>query len=131
MGSPVVASRFTGKVGTYEVELTKHGVADPLFAEFPDTFLAHYGHRDIVALRPQEATLLAHGRLCHNAMLRYKKHIYTSQFHPELDSRLVQKYLGGHTAYTQASVKQSELKDAPDAENLPIRFIHVLRNRMS
>ncbi len=127
MGSPIVASSFTGKVGTYEVELTRQGIVDPLFALCPEKFSAHYGHRDIVAIRPEASTLLAHGRLCHNAMLRYATRVYTSQFHPELDGNLVKEYLGSHESYSENVVAHSDIADTPHAESLPIRFVEMLR----
>ena len=129
MGSPIIASRHTGKVGTFEVELTKKGMGDELFEGFPETFWAHYGHRDVIAVRPEGSTLLAYGRLCHNAMLRYQTKIYTSQFHPELDGRLVQEYLDGHDAYIDSVVSRSHIKDTPHAESLPVRFAQFLRDR--
>ncbi|MEN9560813.1 MAG: hypothetical protein RIQ56_86 [Candidatus Parcubacteria bacterium] len=126
MGSPIIASSYTGKVGTYEVELTHKGMRDPLFESFPHSFYAHYGHRDVVAVRPHESELLAHGRLCHNAMLRYRSRIYSSQFHPELDGELVQKYLSSHEAYSEKEVSHGAIGETPDAETLPIRFIQLI-----
>ena len=127
MGSPVAASPEMAKVGTYEVELTEEGQNDPMFASFPKTFWAHYGHRDVVATRPKASTLLAHGKRCHNTMLRYGSKIYTSQFHPELDGQLVQQYLGGHSAYAGDTISRSEIRETPYAESLPVRFIEMLR----
>jgi GMP synthase (glutamine-hydrolysing) len=130
MGSPIIASPHTAKVGTYAIDLTSQGMKDPLLQSFPETFMAHYGHKDVVAVRPEMSTLLAHGRLCHNAMLRYGKNIYTSQFHPELPGHVMQKYLHGHATYTEESVARNDFKDAPEAEQLPVRFVELLKGKL-
>ncbi len=56
-----------------------------LLSGMPDTFYAHYGHKDSLDQVPAGATLLVQGGAeCRVSALRYLENIYTTQFHPEL-----------------------------------------------
>ena len=51
----------------------------------PDTFFAHYGHKDSLDRVPDGAVLLMNGgKACQVSALNYKQNIFTTQFHPEL-----------------------------------------------
>ena len=51
----------------------------------PDTFYAHYGHKDSLDRVPEGAVLLMNGgNACQVSALSYKQNIFTTQFHPEL-----------------------------------------------
>ncbi len=51
----------------------------------PDSFYAHYGHKDSLDRVPQGAVLLMNGgECCQVSALNYKQNIFTTQFHPEL-----------------------------------------------
>jgi len=74
------------KTGSYNVIVHEAGKNDPLLTDIPDTFFAQYGHKDSLKELPRGATLLAHGGPhCGFSMLRYGRHVYTVQFHPELE----------------------------------------------
>lgn len=130
MGSPIVAARFAGKVGTFEVETTRAAASDTLFEGIPQTFNAHYGHTDVVAYRPENSTLLAYGRHCHNAMLRYGYEVYTSQFHPELDTETISSLIGEHENYQGSHFHRSGFVPAPYAEQLVVNFVDRLQSRI-
>ena len=83
-GGNVTADEAQKKSGTFGVELTEEGMRDPLFAGFPRSFAAQYGHKDSVTALPEGATLLASSAGCRFSMLRYGDRTYTMQFHPEL-----------------------------------------------
>ena len=56
-----------------------------IFADMPSDFLAHYVHKDTLDRVPDGAELLAcGGAACQVSALRYKRNIYSTQFHPEL-----------------------------------------------
>ena len=56
-----------------------------LFSDLPESFSAHYGHKDALDSIPEGAVLLMNGGdECKISALQYKKNIYTVQFHPEL-----------------------------------------------
>lgn len=51
----------------------------------PDSFYAHYGHKDSLDRVPNGAVLLMNGgECCQVSALNYKQNIFTTQFHPEL-----------------------------------------------
>ncbi len=56
-----------------------------LLSGVPDSFYAHYGHKDSLDRVPEGAQLLIHGgEACQVSALQYGQNIYTTQFHPEL-----------------------------------------------
>lgn len=56
-----------------------------LFSDLPESFLAHYGHKDALDRVPEGAVLLmSGGDECKVSALQYKNNIFTTQFHPEL-----------------------------------------------
>lgn len=56
-----------------------------LLTGLPDSFDAHYGHKDSLDRVPNGALLLVHGgEACQVSALQYKNNIFTTQFHPEL-----------------------------------------------
>jgi GMP synthase (glutamine-hydrolysing) len=112
-------------VGTYPVTLSPLGDSDPLLHNIPTEFLAHYGHRDIVSTKPEEAVVLATGARCSHAMLRYGTNIYTTQFHPELDRDCLEKLLMTHESYRDAGLHSASVEETPVAEELLLRFIDL------
>ena len=51
----------------------------------PDSFYAHYGHKDSLDRVPAGSVLLMNGgECCQVSALSYKQNIFTTQFHPEL-----------------------------------------------
>jgi GMP synthase (glutamine-hydrolysing) len=76
---------FAEPMGAVPVSLTADGLADPLLAGLPETFLAFVGHKDALRDVPPGAVLLARSATCPVQMFRIGEHQYASQFHPELD----------------------------------------------
>jgi GMP synthase (glutamine-hydrolysing) len=81
----VVDVTFAEPVGAVPVTLTEAGVADPLLAGVPRTFLAFVGHKEALLEVPEDAELLAGSAGCPVQMFRVGKNQYATQFHPELD----------------------------------------------
>lgn len=76
--------KFSEPVGA--VTITKNpAVADPLLDGIPNTFTALAGHKESCQKLPEKATLLASSPDCPVQMIRCKRNIYATQFHPELD----------------------------------------------
>jgi GMP synthase (glutamine-hydrolysing) len=76
---------FAEPVGATPVTLTPDGLADPLLAGLPRTFLAFVGHKEALQAPPPDAVLLAGSAACPVQMFRVGEHQYATQFHPELD----------------------------------------------
>jgi GMP synthase (glutamine-hydrolysing) len=81
----VLDRTFAEPVGAVPVSLTADGLADPLLAGLPETFLAFVGHKEALRALPPGAVLLAGSAACPVQMFRVGEHQYATQFHPELD----------------------------------------------
>ncbi|KHL04413.1 glutamine amidotransferase [Sinomonas humi] len=81
----VVDRRFGEPVGPVRVKLTPVGIVDPLCAGLQPSFDAFVGHKEAVRTLPSNAALLAGSASCPVQMFRFKRNLYATQFHPELD----------------------------------------------
>jgi GMP synthase (glutamine-hydrolysing) len=81
----VVDSTYSEPVSAVEVRLTPEGRADPLLAQMPEVFAAYVGHKEALSSLPPGAVLLATADSCPVQMFRLGRHMYATQFHPELD----------------------------------------------
>lgn len=82
----VVDRRYAEPVGPVEVMLTEPGREDPVFAGLPPTFQAFVGHKEAISRLPHHAVLLAGSAGCPVQAFRIGRHVYATQFHPELDA---------------------------------------------
>lgn len=123
LGVAVVHDTDQKKVGSHEVQLTAEGKADPLFAGLPASFIGQYGHKDSLSALPPGALLLATGPSCRTSALRYKRSIYTLQFHPELTEKDVEWKLANSPGYLPQGIALEELiRPSPEASTLIPRF---------
>ncbi len=81
----VIDGTYAESVGPTRVRLTAAGRADPLLAALPDEFDAYVGHKEACRVLPPGAVLLASSAGCPVQMFRVGRHVYATQFHPELD----------------------------------------------
>jgi GMP synthase (glutamine-hydrolysing) len=92
LGQAVESNPARAEVGTYELQLTAAGAADPLFSGLPKHFSAQEGHKDSAMAPPIGATCLAQSLRCPVQAIRVGDGpVYATQFHPELshdDQRL-------------------------------------------
>ncbi len=72
-------------VGAVTVELTPAGRADPVLGSAPPTFGAFVGHKESLTVPPPHAVLLASSAGAPVQAFRVGRHVYATQFHPELD----------------------------------------------
>jgi GMP synthase (glutamine-hydrolysing) len=85
LGGRVISDRANAELGTHLIRLTEAGVADPLFAGFPNEFTAQLGHNDRVTVLPPGALALASTGPCPIQSYRLVgQQIYATQFHPEM-----------------------------------------------
>lgn len=78
--------------GYFPVTLTEAGRADPLFADFPETFSVMHWHNDMPEL-PEGAVLLAGSQGCPNQAIRFADRVYGLQFHMEFTHPILQVLL--------------------------------------
>ena len=72
-------------IGRVTVTLTPEGRADPLLVDLPERFEAFVGHKEAVGELPRHAVRLASSPACPVQAFRVGRHVYATQFHPELD----------------------------------------------
>jgi GMP synthase (glutamine-hydrolysing) len=85
LGGTVVTDPDYAELGTYPLQLTAQGLADPVFGSCLSPLLAQLGHQDIVTSLPTDAVLLASSELVENQAYCFTdRPIYCTQFHPEL-----------------------------------------------
>ncbi len=85
------------EIGWYEVEKVNGG-RDPLFAEFPERFVAFHWHGDTFDL-PKGAAPLFRSKACENQGYRVGENVLGLQFHPEVTGngvRLMAENLASH-----------------------------------
>jgi len=86
LGGSVIHDPAGREVGTYPLNLTSAGRADPLFGTLPPRFHANCGHHDRVAEPPSGAVVLASSEACPVQAFKLDgRPVYATQFHPELD----------------------------------------------
>jgi GMP synthase (glutamine-hydrolysing) len=93
-GIGVLTRVLGGKVGTLHGEetaavpitLTADGVADPLMGVLPERFDALVGHKEATERLPDDAVLLASSAGCPVQVYRVGRHVYATQFHPEVSA---------------------------------------------
>ncbi len=76
---------YAEPISRVPVTLTPAGRTDPLLADLPDGFEAFVGHKEAVRHLPAGAVRLASSPGCPVQAFRVGRHVYATQFHPELD----------------------------------------------
>lgn len=81
----VVDREHAEPISAVAITLTDDGAADPLTGVLPREFDAFLGHKEAVSRLPGGAVLLASSATCPVQAFRLGRHVYATQFHPELD----------------------------------------------
>lgn len=81
----IVDRTYAEPVSSAAISLTQEGREDPLFGVLPEVFDAFLGHKEAVSRLPEGAVLLARSAACPVQAFRIGRHVYATQFHPELD----------------------------------------------
>lgn len=85
VGGEVSKERYSEEVGYVEVKLNTNSEQDPLLKDLPEGFNAFCGHKEACQDVPEGSVLLASSDACPVQMVRFRKNIYATQFHCELD----------------------------------------------
>lgn len=135
LGGEVVTDLERAEVGTFAVELTDAGRADPWFEHLPPRFEVQLGHHDRVIRLPPGGVELARSESQGNQAFRVaEKLVYGAQFHVELDrARMIERarvyrdeYLGDPGALTRL---MESLRETPLAPQLLARFFALVAER--
>lgn len=86
-----VARAEVAEIGIYSIDLTPEGQSDPILAVQSGALVAQW-HEDYVAHLPPNAVRLASSPLCPNQVYRIGRRTYAVQFHPEIDTAIIQDW---------------------------------------
>ncbi|MEP3295481.1 MAG: glutamine amidotransferase, partial [Pseudoruegeria sp.] len=81
----VSKEKFGEAVGAAACTVTRDGATDPLLRGVPAAFNALVGHKEALQSLPKGCVHLVDAPTCPYQMVRYKRNIYATQFHPEAD----------------------------------------------
>ena len=122
-----VVDRTWGEpIGALPVRLTEAGREDPLFGPMPPEFLAYLGHKEAVARLPEGAVLLASTDTCPVHAFRLGRHVYATQFHPELDPVAICDRIDAYSSHGYYAPEEQESLKAAAREALvtePVRLL--------
>ncbi len=117
--------------GTTEVRLTAAAETDPIFQHLPSAFTALTGHKESVAVLPENAVLLAEGPTCPHQIFRWGKNNWMTQFHPELDAEAIllrMSYYQNEGYFRSDQVAEIAQRvhqaDTSAADSILKRFVH-------
>jgi GMP synthase-like glutamine amidotransferase len=86
-----VARAEIGEIGIYSIELSAAGESDPILTVDTGALVAQW-HEDFVQVLPPAAVHLASSALCPNQIYRIGAKTYAVQFHPEIDTSIIQDW---------------------------------------
>lgn len=92
----VTTSEYAEVAEVIDVELTREGQDDPVFANLPESFLAFAGHDQSCATLPEGAVRLALSMSCPIQAFRVGDNVYATQFSPELDAEAIRRQLDAY-----------------------------------
>lgn len=109
-GATVTHDEVQKKSRSHKVAVLVDTNLHRICANIPDTFLAHYGHKDSLDRVPEGAVLLCSGGdECRVSALRYKQNIYSTQFHPELTLDDMRRRVAATPGYLPEGVSVEEV----------------------
>ena len=105
----------TSEIGLYQIHPTEQSTLDPIF-NFAGALPVAQWHEDQVTRLPEGATLLASSELCTNQVYRVGSKSYAVQFHPEIDSSIIQAWEDRADHAFQESGKSNVTSEVAQAE---------------
>jgi GMP synthase (glutamine-hydrolysing) len=115
----VVDRQHSEPVGPVTITLTAAGREDELMRGLPSSFEAFVGHKEAISRLPHHAVLLAESATCPVQAFRIGRHVYATQFHPELDAHGLRTRIEvyKHAGYFAAD-QADQLKAMADRSNV-------------
>jgi GMP synthase (glutamine-hydrolysing) len=80
----VVDGTYREDTGPVTVSLTEAGLADDVARVLPPRFAAFVGHTEAFRVPPPSSAVLAGSATCPVQLLRVRRNVYVTQFHPEM-----------------------------------------------
>ncbi|WP_244963239.1 glutamine amidotransferase-related protein [Actinomyces trachealis] len=116
------------------LSLTEAGRHDPLTGGLPESFRAYVGHSESASSLPGDSVLLVGGERCPIQMARWGRHVYGTQFHPEITTAGMRLRIDayGDTYYAAderaAVIERCDTADVTEANSLVARFMDLCRD---
>ncbi|WP_024528186.1 glutamine amidotransferase [Serratia fonticola] len=119
------------EVGTLEIELLPAARSDKRLAPLPARFNVNLIHAQSVLTPPPGAEVLARSQQDACQILRYGDNVLTTQFHPEFNGAIMQRYLSWLSELEPAKqkiyqLKQQQVSDTPFSQQLLQDFVASL-----
>lgn len=130
-GAAVCCDAAQRKVCVHDIKLMVDRNDYFLLADLPDSFPAHYGHKDSLDRVPEGAILLMNGGdRCKVSALQYKNNIFTTQFHPELNAEDVVDRIKNSPGYLpEGEITEEIRRDTPHANKILQNFSKLVALR--
>jgi GMP synthase-like glutamine amidotransferase len=130
-GAQVHSDASQKKTKSHEVKLMVDKNDFFLFTDLPETFHAHYGHKDVLDRVPEGAILLMNGgEQCKVSALQYRKNIYSVQFHPELTFGDMLERVKATPGYLpEGAVVEEIFKDDPHSNTILRNFAKFVNSK--
>jgi GMP synthase (glutamine-hydrolysing) len=129
-GGDMVRDPSRAEVGTFDIELTEHGLQDPLLAPFAPRLAVQLGHKDHATRLPAGIHNLARSELSPFQATRVDgTSIFATQFHPELDREgNLYRFLAYRAAYAGSAADDDDgvaagMRETPEATSLLPRWL--------
>ena len=128
LGGEVVTDAALEEIGSMAVRLTKDVKTDPLFFDFPETFMAQIGHQQTIVQIPEGAKILAKTDKAIHAFAWPGLSLYAMQFHPELTkSGMVDRIIHHRDGYASDPVEYHRIintaAESPYTDNIIEKYI--------
>jgi len=112
LGGTVARNPSGWEIGTVAVDLTDHGLQDPLFSGLPRRLTVQATHEDHISQLPLDATRLAGNSMARVQSFAWGRRVRAVQFHPEASPAAITGLVQQRRAILEAD---AQLQGAPDA----------------
>ncbi|WP_207062619.1 type 1 glutamine amidotransferase [Motiliproteus sp. SC1-56] len=128
LGGEIVHDAQDFEMGTLPIQVTAAAQNDPLYRDTPAGFHAVAVHRERALEAPQGCTSLAYTAACNHAFKVEGAPFWTTQFHPEVDKRVLVERLTLYKAkYTNGDGHLQQVLDSavdtPESNDLLRKFV--------
>jgi GMP synthase (glutamine-hydrolysing) len=111
------------ELGTREVLLHPRAAREPLLGGMPRRCAANLFHAQTVAALPKGVETLAGSAHDPNQILRYAPMVWSTQFHPEFDGKIMAAILEKEKALGNPVARHAEAADTPHALEMLKQFV--------
>jgi len=99
------------EIGVFPITLTEAAKSDPIFSQFPHTFLMGHWHGDMPGV-PQGAEILATSEGCPRQIIRFDHNVYGFQCHFEFTPQVIEDMIEHSEAELAAADQNPYIQNA-------------------